>query len=294
MADVTVTPAYSSYKTIKVGIDSNGVAIIMFDRPKELNAVGSIDLNEVRNAIERLQTDDSCKVIILTGSGRAFSAGATLTDPNSRYGVRINPPVSELEHRDPGGPLAFALENSKKVTIAAVQGVAVGIGATMICAMDIRVSYKENRIGFVFNRRGIVPESMSTYFVPKLIGMSRALALFLTGAILPCSHPTLQPLFHELVDKPDQVLPKTVALATDIAKNCSVPANAAIKALVRNGADSSEEQHVLDSRALHALVVGNPIDVNEGTVSFLEKRDAVFKGTVKDIPSFIPWWKSKI
>lgn len=184
------------------------------------------------------------RIIIVTGSGRAFSAGATLTNPNNKYGVRVLPePLPEEEHRDPGGPLAFFLENNKKVvgcistrlsikatpigsqksspvftrtstpcisffqTIAAINGVAVGLGATMILPMDYRISFKKNKLGWVFTRRGIVPESMSTYYLPRLIGQSRALGLFLSGQVLDTENPNIAPLFYELVDKPEDVLP---------------------------------------------------------------------------------------
>ncbi|KAI9003026.1 enoyl-CoA hydratase/isomerase family protein [Hyaloraphidium curvatum] len=287
--------AYSHYKTIKVAVEDTGVGIITFDRPKELNAVGAIDLSEVNAAVHQLEADDACKVIIVTGSGRAFSAGATLSNPDNRYGVRVKDPVKEEEHRDPGGPLAFAFEDCKKVTIAALNGVTVGIGATMILPMDIRITFKDNKIGWVFTRRGIVPESMSTYHLPRLLGQSRALGLFLTGRIMSASHPAVAPLFFELVDKPEDVMPCALEIAREIAKECSVPANAATKALVVHAAGSSKEQHLLDSRALHHFVVGKNVDVSEGLDSFKEKRSPAFKGKVKDAPTWLNWWnKAKL
>lgn len=172
-----------------------------------------------------------------------------------------------------------------------MQGAAVGVGVTMTLPATIRVAWKDAKIGFVFARRGLVMEAASSYFLPRLIGMSRALHLVTTGAVYPARDRLLDGLFSELLDSPDAVLPRALQLAEEIAQNCSSVSVALMKEMMYRGTDSPEAQHLLDSRLIFDLY-GTP-DIKEGVASFLEKRQVKFTGTLEnDAPVHYPWWDS--
>ncbi|TPX31847.1 hypothetical protein SmJEL517_g04933 [Synchytrium microbalum] len=274
----------SNFQQIKVSLDGN-VAIIHLNRPERLNAWTNIMSDELVECFGALDRDDRVKVIVVTGSGRAFCAGADL---QNGLGARNAP--GERTHRDTGGQTTCAIINTRKPVIAAINGPAVGVGITMCLPMDFRITHKANKIGFVFVRRGIVPEAASTFYLPRLIGYSRTMRLFMGGQIHLGNSPLLKNLFTEVTDTPEQVLPAALALAREIGKENSATSMAMIKTLIWRNPGSPEETHLLDSKAMFTL--GNGPDAKEGVDSFLEKRDAKFTQSVKDMPAFLPWWES--
>lgn len=200
-------------------------------------------------------------------------------------------------HRDGGGQAALAIYRCQKPVICAVNGHAVGIGITMTLPCDIRIAWEGAKIGFVFASRGIVPEATSSYFLPRLIGHSKALELFMTARVLPASNRSFEQLFSSLHPTPEATVAAGLALALEIAASGSALSHALTKALVWHGADSPEGQHLLDSRAM--AVAGNSVDSKEGVKAFREKRAAKFSATLprdlNEISEVYPWWvKSKL
>jgi enoyl-CoA hydratase/carnithine racemase len=189
--------------------------------------------------------------------------------------------------------VSLAIYNCRKPVIGALNGSAVGVGITQTLPMAIRIAPKNAKIGFVFARRGLVMEAASSFFLPKLIGYSKAMHLITTGATYPASHPLLNDLFSETLDNPADVLPRAIELATEFVDNCSNVSWALMKDMIwraPNTAGTAEEAHLLDSKIIYEMF-GTP-DNKEGVQSFLEKRKVNFKGSIeKDTPSASPWWK---
>jgi enoyl-CoA hydratase/carnithine racemase len=182
-----------------------------------------------------------------------------------------------------------AIHNCRKPVIAAINGSAVGIGITMTLPMAIRIAPKQAKIGFVFGRRGLIMEAASSFFLPRLVGHSRAMHLITTGATYSPAHRLMDGLFSEVLDSPDQVLPRAVELAEDIARNVSSVSWALMRDLLWRGKASSEETHLLDSRLIYEMFGSR--DNTEGVKSFMEKRDPSFQGNMyDDAPQTYPWW----
>ncbi|TLD38707.1 enoyl-CoA hydratase/isomerase like protein [Venturia nashicola] len=186
--------------------------------------------------------------------------------------------------------IEMAIHQCRKPTICALQGSAVGIGITMTLPMAIRVAYSKAKIGFVFARRGLVMEAASSYFLPKLVGLSRAMHLITTGATYPADHKLLDGLFSETVDTPEGVLPRAVEIAQEFTENCSSVSWALMRDMMWRGRRSAEEAHLLDSKIIYSLF--DTKDNIEGVKSFLEKRKVNFQGNIADsAPSAYPWWE---
>lgn len=186
--------------------------------------------------------------------------------------------------------MSLAIHHCSKPTIAAIQGAAVGVGITMCLPACIRIAYEKAKIGFVFSRRGIIMEACSSYFLPRLIGYSRALHLTTTGSVYPADHPLFGTLFSETCSTPEATLPRALELAAEIAKNTSTVSTKMMRELMYRGPDSAEGTHLLDSRIIHGLF-GSKDNV-EGVESFLEKRQVNFTGQVpQDAPDWYPWWQ---
>jgi enoyl-CoA hydratase/carnithine racemase len=192
----------------------------------------------------------------------------------------------------PSGALpALAIHRCRKPTIVAVNGSAVGIGVTMILTAAIRVAYENAKVGFVFGRRGLVMEAASHYFLPRLIGHSKALHLITTGGVYPANHSLVSSLFTETLPTPEATVDRAIELASDIAENTSILTWALNRDLMWRGGDSAEAAHLLDSRVLFDLYTGK--DVTEGVKSFLEKRKPQFEASFadpQDVPTAYPWW----
>jgi enoyl-CoA hydratase/carnithine racemase len=271
----------------------DGVALIRLNRPEQLNAFTPVMRMELIHLFQEADQDDAVRVVVVTGAGRAFCAGADLSaggqtfDRARREGQEI--PISR--HRDGGGQVALAVFNCRKPVIAAIHGPAVGIGLTMTLPMDIRIAAEDAKIGFVFARRGVVPEACSSWFLPRIVGISKAAELVLTGRIFRAREEAHSGLFNYVLPK-DQVLPKALAIAREIADHTSAVSVTLSKALLWHGLAESDPQsvHLIDSRVF--FWAGKNKDAYEGVQSFLEKRPPQFPlSPTKDLPDFYPWWK---
>jgi len=267
----------------------DGVCTVTLHRPDRLNAVTSRMIQELLEAFDRADADDAVRAIIVTGSGRAFCAGADL----SAGGATFDRGTTRAEdHRDGGGQVALRIFDLKKPVIAAINGPAVGFGVTLTLPMDVRLASTAARLGFVFARRGVVPEACSTWFLPRLVGMSQAAEWVLTGRVFSAQEALAGRLVSRVV-VPDALLPTARALAREIADHTSAVSVALARQLMWKllGADHPAEAHRLDSQAM--FWTGRSDDAGEGIRAFLEKRPAKFPlRPSADMPPFYPWWKS--
>jgi enoyl-CoA hydratase/carnithine racemase len=270
------------------------VGTITLDRPDKMNAFTQTMMVEMCDALDRSDADDNVRALIVTGAGdRAFCAGADLTPDGGGGPFASDDRVADLGDprvRDSGGRLTLRIFQSKKPVIAACNGAAVGIGATMQLAMDFRLASDTARYGFVFARRGIVPEAASSWFLPRLVGMQTALEWCMTGRIFNAAEAKEAGLVRS-VHAPDQLLDAAYALAHEIADNSSAVSVAMTRAMLwrLSAADHPMAAHRIDSRAIYSLSKG--VDAAEGISSFLEKRPPEFPAKVsKDMPDFFPWW----
>ncbi|KAG4419011.1 hypothetical protein IFR04_007872 [Cadophora malorum] len=227
------------------------VIIVTLNRPHKGNAFTVDMMHDFEKIYPMFDVDERVKVVVLTGAGKVFCAGADL-DVGFKNGYE-----RVMDHRDGGGRLALAIHRCRKPTIVALQGSAVGLGMTMTLPAAIRIAYEGGKYGFVFARRGITMESMSSYFLPRLIGHSRAIYLLTTGLTYPPNSPHFGHLFQETLPKPEQVLPRALELAEDLAQNVSPLAGYLNKELIWRNPGSVEETHLLDSAVLYHMF-GNP------------------------------------
>ena len=273
---------------------ADGVATITLNRPEKMNAYTRIMGEEIMAAMDDIDADDSVRAVIFTGAGdRAFCAGADLTPEGGGHVFSDPTEVEDLSDpkvRDGGGLLTLRLFESKKPLISACNGVAVGVGATMQLAMDIRLASENARYGFVFARRGIVPEACSSWFLPKLVGISQALEWCYTGRVFDAEEARNGGLIKDIYS-PQELMDAARGLAREIADNTSAVSVAMTRAMMwrlPNG-DHPMEAHKIDSRASYRLSRG--ADAKEGIASFLEKRAPQYPGKVsEDMPDFYPWW----
>ncbi|MGB7370544.1 crotonase/enoyl-CoA hydratase family protein [Erythrobacter sp.] len=276
---------------------TDGIATITLNRPDKMNAYTRTMGEEIIAAMDDIDADDAVRAVIFTGSGdRAFCAGADLT-PEGGGQVFSDPSevkdLSDPKVRDGGGLLTLRLFESKKPLISACNGVAVGVGATMQLAMDIRLASQTARYGFVFARRGIVPEAASSWFLPRLVGISKALEWCYSGRVFDAEEARAGGLVRSL-HKPEDLLHDAHDLAREIAENTSAISVAMTRAMMWRlmNADHPMEAHKIDSRAIYRLSRG--ADAQEGIASFLEKRKPIYPGKVsEDMPDFYPWWEDR-
>ncbi|KAK4048105.1 hypothetical protein OIV83_004975 [Microbotryomycetes sp. JL201] len=285
-----MSTTYGHLQQISVSVQ-DAIGVLTLDRPQARNSFTAEMASAIVEAVRLLNEDDRVKVIVLKGQdnpGNAFCAGADLSG-GSAFDYRGGPRTLG-EHRDHGGQTSLAFFRSLKPTIAAINGHAVGIGITMTLGCDIRVVYENAKIGFVFAQRGIVPEAASSYFLPRLIGHSKAMELLLTARVQAASAPSLDSLWASKHSSPKATVDAAMKLAHEIARNNSAISMALTKNLVWRGKDSPEAQHLLDSRAMY--VAGASVDAKEGVASFKEKRSPNFPGRVpRDMPTELwPWW----
>jgi enoyl-CoA hydratase/carnithine racemase len=261
------------------------VIIITLHRPQHRNAFTDSMASSLVKTFDILSLDPRIKAIVVTGHGNFFCAGADLEGGN---GLQYNNDTSRT-HRDEGGQVTMAIHRCTKPVIAAINGSAVGVGITMTLPMSIRIVSEKAKIGFVFARRGIVMEAASSYFLPRLIGYSRAMHLVTTGEVLPAGHVLLRELFSEVVPE-ERVLERALEVARLVSENTSAVSTSLMKDLMWRGPGTAEGTHLLDSKVLFELFQGK--DKKEGIDSFLEKRKPDFKGTMeRDAPSVWPWWE---
>src|SRR3954452_2064077 len=271
----------STYEQISYEV-ADHVATITLDRPDKLNAFTGTMMQEMISAFDEADADDDVRAVVVTGRGRGFCAGADLSSGGSTFaaGSRDGGTNSETESiRDGGGRLTLRIFESKKPVIAAINGPAVGVGVTMTLPMDIRLASETAKIGVVFARRGIVREAASSWFLPRAVGISRAMEWVATGRVFPASE-ALEAGLVRSVHAPDELLPAAYALAREIAENTSPVSVALSRQMLWRvlGADPPMEAHKIDSRAIRSR--GASPDAREGVVSFLEKRPANFPGRV--------------
>jgi enoyl-CoA hydratase/carnithine racemase len=282
----------------------DGILTITLNRPDKLNAFTGTMMNEMIDAFGKASADDAVRVVVVTGAGRGFCAGADLSagastfDPTTRpdkagAGAGKHVDWSDERVRDGGGRLTLAIFECLKPVIAAVNGPAVGVGATMQLAMDIRIASETAKFGFVFARRGIVPEACSSWFLPKIVGISQALEWCFSGRVFDAQEALRGGLVKEVV-KPEELLPRAYALAAEIRDNTAPVSVALIRQMLwrLSSLDHPMEAHKIDSRGIYSR--GASEDVKEGVVSFLEKRPAKFPQKVStDMPEYFPWWEPR-
>jgi enoyl-CoA hydratase/carnithine racemase len=270
------------------------ILTLTLNRPEHLNAFTPQMRNELIDALDRANADDHVRAIIVTGAGRAFCAGMDLGSGSETFDYQRRDGQTRVEeHRDGGGQLVLRIFESIKPIIAAINGPAVGIGVTMTLPMDIRIAAHNAKIGFVFTRRGIVPEACSSWFLPRLVGISRALEWVMSGRLFSVDEAVTGGLVRSS-HGPDQLLPAARDLATEIVRNTSAVSVALARQMLWRmlGADHPMEAHKVDSRAIY--YTGRSPDAKEGITSFLEKRPAKFKDKPSTaMPPFYPWWKER-
>lgn len=289
---MTPEPTSRDFNTLRLE-KADGVATLTLDRPDRMNAFTRTMACEWLDALERIDADDEVRAVIVTGKGKAFCAGADL----AAGGGTFDPDEGEMQDhsssprvpRDIGGMVSLRLFRCRKLVIAAVNGAAVGVGVTSILPMDIRLASERARFGFVFTRRGIVPEACSSWFLPRVVGISQAMKWVASGRVFDAQEALRGGLVSEVL-APEDLLPRARALALEVAQNTSAVSVALARQMMWQmlGAAHPMAAHRLDSAAMTHM--GARADSREGVTSFLEKRPALFPLTVsRDFPDSLPW-----
>ena len=282
-----------AYKDILYSV-KNKILTITLNRPDRLNAVTVRMGDELKAAFDRSDGDDTIRAVIVTGNGRAFCAGADLESGGDAFDFeKAKGAVTAATHRDEGGIIALRIFDSIKPVIAAINGPAVGFGVTVTLPMDIRIASDKARFGFVFTRRGIVPEACSTWFLPRIVGISQASEWVYSGRIFSAEEALKGGLVRS-IHAPNDLLVAANDLAREIADNTSAVSVALSRQMMWRmlGADHPMEAHKLDSRGM--FFTGKSADAREGIRSFLEKKAPNFTGKPStDMPEFYPWWEDR-
>lgn len=289
------------YQTLTTTLDEDGIMLLTLDRPQQMNAFTVEMAHELADFFKRASDDDHVKAIIVTGAGKAFCAGMDLSKEGNVFGLneQLTPSLDDMRHHrhedhikhgvaDTGGQVVLSIFECKKPVIAAINGAAVGIGATMTLAMDIRLASERAKIGFVFGKLGIVPEACSSWFLPKIVGIQQALEWVYSAEILD-AQTALDGRLVKAVYPEDQLLIEAKKLAQKFVKGRSPVAIAlARQMLYRNSVTSHPvEAHQIDSLAMFYTSVG---DGKEGVNAFKEKRAPQFTQQASNMPPFYPWW----
>ena len=288
-----------NFKTILYELEEK-ILTITLNRPDRLNAFTGQMMDELILAFKEAGQDDDVRVIIVTGAGRGFCAGADLEAGGANFNrdaKNKGQKTSDKENlewiRDGGGRTTLAIYDCPKPIIAAINGPAVGVGVTMTLPMDIRLASDKARFGFVFARRGLVPEAASSWFLPRIVGISKALEWTYSGRVFPAQE-ALEGGLVRSIHAEEDLLNIAKQLASEIIENTSPVSISMTRHMLWKmlGADHPMEAHKIDSRAIYEL--GKSKDVEEGVNSFLEKRSPNFPSKVsKDMPEFYPWWEPK-
>lgn len=275
------------------------IATITLARPEKLNAINGAMVRELITALEAADSDDDVRAVIVTGEGRAFCAGADLSRGADSFVAPgsdgLTGPDGEVDYsneaiREVGGRLALVIYNLRKPVIAAINGAAAGLGATLILPMDIRIAAEEARFGFVFSRRGMVLETAASYFLPRIAGISKALEWGMSGRMVSSAEALEHGLVSAVVPQ-TELLAEANRIARDIAHNAAPVSVALIRQMLWRGLGMNHpmEAHRIESRGIYAR--SRAADAKEGVNSFLEKRVPDFPGRVsRDMPDFYPWW----
>tara|TARA_B110000467_G_scaffold56119_1_gene51427 strand:+ start:45 stop:893 length:849 start_codon:yes stop_codon:yes gene_type:complete len=280
------------YKNILLEQRDN-IAVLSLNRPNKLNAFTFSMMEEMIDALDALDADDNVHALIITGKGRAFCAGADLSSGQETFNPSFDDfAVQESDfRRDSGGILTLRMYKFLKPIVIACNGPAVGIGASMQLAADVRLASDQARFGFVFNNRGIVPDACSSWFLPKIVGISSALELTYSGRIIDASEALKLNLVSSIHDS-ENLLDNALDFAKNMVKNSAPVSIAVTRQMLWRSLEGSGpyDAHIVESKAIDSR--GASEDAKEGVSSFLEKRTAEFKNKVSlDMPSFFPWWK---
>lgn len=274
---------------------ADSIATITLNRPDKLNAVNGEMIDELIAAADAADADNAVRVVIVTGAGRAFCAGADLSRGASTFDRNSRPAEDGPNAgRDGGGRVTLRIFDSKKPWIGAINGPAVGFGMTMQLAFDMRLASETARFGMVFTRRAVVMEACSSWFLSRLVGMGQAQEWVMTGRVFDAAEALKGGLVRS-VHKPDDLLPAARELAREIADNTAAVSVAYNRNLLWKmaGADHPMEAHKLDSPGMRAL--GAAPDAKEGVASFLEKRAPKFTDSAaSDMPGYYPWWRQRV
>ncbi|RZL03694.1 MAG: enoyl-CoA hydratase [Rubrivivax sp.] len=291
-----------TYNTLDYAVGDDGVLLLKLNRPEQLNSFTVEMANELVDAFTRASNDDAVRAVVVTGSGKAFCAGMDLTAEGNVFGLdesqwptmddmraRLNDPAIFEGVRDTGGRVVLSIFDCKKPVIGAINGAAVGIGATMTLPMDIRLASDKARIGFVFGRIGIVPEACSSWFLPRVVGISQALEWTYMADVFDAQEALRGRLVKAVVPH-EQLLDEAMKIARRIATERSAVGIALTRQMMyRNSAQPHPlAAHQVDSLAMFYTSIG---DGKEGVKAFLEKRPAQFEGKASEMPSFYPWWE---
>ena len=269
------------------------IAVLFLNRPNKLNAFTFSMMEEIISALDSLEADDSVHAVIITGKGRAFCAGADLSSGQDTFNPSFDDfAVQESDfRRDSGGILTLRMYKFLKPIVMACNGPAVGIGASMQLAADIRLASDQARFGFVFNNRGIVPDACSSWFLPKIVGISRALELTYSGRIIDAQEALQLNLVSSIHDS-EKLLSNALDITKKMVQNSAPVSISLTRQMLWRSLESSGpyDAHVIESKAIDSR--GASEDAKEGVSSFLEKRPAEFKNKVSsDMPEFFPWWE---
>jgi enoyl-CoA hydratase/carnithine racemase len=269
------------------------IAVLFLNRPNKLNAFTFSMMKEIISALDSLEVDDSVHAVIITGKGRAFCAGADLSSGEDTFNPSFDDfAVQESDfRRDSGGILTLRMYKFLKPIVVACNGPAVGIGASMQLAADIRLASDQARFGFVFNNRGIVPDACSSWFLPRIVGISRALELTYSGRIIDAQEALQLNLVSSIHDS-ENLLSNAVDITKKMVQNSAPVSISLTRQMLWRSLESSGpyDAHVIESKAIDSR--GASEDAKEGVSSFLGKRPAEFKNKVSsDMPEFFPWWK---
>lgn len=279
------------FQTLQYRLDGH-IATIMLSRPEKLNAFSNQMGSELLQALECSDQDDQVRAVIVTGNGKTFCAGSDLASEYPPFGIDYARLTYDT-HRDPGGLIALRLYDMKKPVIAAINGTAVGVGITMTLPMDIRIMSSRAKAGFVFASRGIVNEACSGWFLPRLVGMGKAMEWVATGRMVPADEALSAGLVNYVVE-PERVYPTALELAQTICKGTAPVAVALARQLMYKmlGASHPMDSHKLESMMIHWC--GTTRDAREGVDSFFEKREPIYNmSTVSEMPPFYPWWEAR-
>jgi enoyl-CoA hydratase/carnithine racemase len=282
------------YTAITCELDQSFM-IITLNRPDKLNAYTGAMGAEIADAFQRADADDAVRAVIVTGAGRAFCAGADVSggassfDTSGAHGASVFSRPSEADAPS-GGGFVGAIYRCRKPSIAAINGPAVGIGITMVLPMDVRIAAKGAKIGFIFARRGLVPEAGSAWFLPKLVGLQQALRWCLSGRTFDADEALQGGLIGEVVE-PAELMTRARAIARELTSETSPVSVALTRQMLWRFAGAPDPFELLSIDRPMSIERGGHADVKEGVQSFFEKRAPAFPGKVsKDMPSQYPWW----
>ena len=273
----------ADYEQIRYDVDDH-VLTITLHRPDNLNAFTPVMKRELVDALTHADADDDVRAVVVTGAGRAFCAGADLSGGGDTFDVKRRGGTVDEAPRDGGGEVSLRIYEMRKPVIGAINGAAVGVGLTMTLPMDVRLASDAAKFGFVFTRRGIVPEAVSTWFLPRLVGPSQAAEWLMSGRVFTADEALAGRLVRSVHDGA-AVLAAAYELAREIADSSAPVSVALARQMMWRGLSAATPYaaHVTDSRAMHAM--GMAADVREGIASFLEKRPPAFPGKVStDLP----------